>query len=446
MTDNAGLKLIDENGPDPYMKLLFVHQHFGAWGGAETNIQTTARELKRRGHALSLLYAEPTGRNEEAWHDLFPQTFVLPAKERVAAVARVLEKLRPDLIYLHSIADLNVLEALLASATPVIRMVHDHALYCLRGYKYHPLTRKVCERPASFHCVFPCLASVARNRGAGLPLKFVSYRERLRELELSRRCKRLVVYSDYSRAELVRNGFDPARIQIHVPLPTRPEGPVSSFSERNLVLFAGQIIRGKGVDLLLRALAKVRVPFECEILGDGNHRRYCEKLCSSLGLSGRVRFRGFVPPDQMERSYLEASAFAMSSVWPEPFGLVGPEAMRYGLPVVAFDAGGIREWLLDGENGFLVPWMDTDSFAARLQELLLDKTLGRQMGWRGRERVHREYAAPVQVARLESLFNNVLAESADTSLSVAPHPAELPSPFATLTGNASGQTKALAYE
>ena len=431
------------------MKLLFVHQHFGAWGGAETNIQITAKELKERGHSLSFLHAHQTGRAEEPWREVFSPVHALPHKqaERRVFIERVLEDIDPDLIYLHSFADLEAMELLVGRGVPVVRMVHDHAMYCLRGYKYHPVTRRICHRPASLRCVFPCMGPLARNRGAGLPFKFVSFRERLKEIKLSQRCQRHVVYSEYSKAELVQNGFDPARIHIHVPLRSQgAAGPLSSFSQRNLVLFAGQIIRGKGVDLLLRALAKVRVPFECEILGEGNHRRYCEKLSAKLGLSGRVRFRGFVSPEQMQGSYLDASLFAVSSVWPEPFGLVGPEAMRYGLPVVAFDAGGIREWLIDGENGFLVPWMDTDSFAARVQELLLNKDLSRQMGQRGRERVHREYAAPVQVTRLEALFDEVLRERRRSGIArrVEQIDFRAPATLSTRGGQPTDATNALA--
>src|SRR6185436_12837217 len=98
----------------------------------------------------------------------------------------------------------------------------------------------------------------------------------------------------------------------------------------------------------------------CLILGDGNHRAHCERLCRKLGLEDRVQFRGFILRHELKDFYLESSVFVVSSLWPEPFGLVGPEAMRYGLPVVAFDAGGIKEWLIDGQNGYLVPWKDTE--------------------------------------------------------------------------------------
>jgi glycosyltransferase involved in cell wall biosynthesis len=393
------------------MRVLFVHQNFGAFGGAETNIQITADELVQRGHCVALMYVAETGRNTKSWERTFSTRFQLPASGRLNAIASAVESFDPDIIYFHTLPDVEVLEALLDSSAPVIRMVHDHSLYCLRSYKYNPLTRAVCHRSASLYCAFPCMAPIARNRNGGFPLKWAGFAAHQRELELSRQCKAFIVYSEYSRAELVKNGFDAERIHIHVPMRCGANVPTSSFSGRNLILFAGQIIRGKGVDLLAKALAKLKVPFECLILGDGNHRRYCQRLCARLNLADRVQFRGFVPPDELQRFYVDASVFVVPSVWPEPFGMVGPEAMRYGLPVVAFDAGGIKEWLIHGENGFLVPWMDTSGFAVRIEELLRNKDLGRQMGRNGCERVNRVYSAPRQVDRLEQIFMSLAVES-----------------------------------
>jgi glycosyltransferase involved in cell wall biosynthesis len=392
------------------MRLLFVHQHFGAFGGAETNIQITADELVRRHHAVALLYSEETGRGSESWQHTFPTRFQLPATRRSEAIASVLDAFQPDLIYFHSFSDIEVIETLLASEIPVVRMVHDHSLYCPRSYKYNPLTRAICNRPASSYCVFPCMASIARNRSGGLPLKWTELSAHRRELELSKRCERFIVYSEYSKTELVSNGFAPEKIHLHVPMRCSTDVPTSSFSSRNLILFAGQIIRGKGVDLLLRALAKLTVPFECIILGDGNHRPHCQRLCTRLGLDDRVQFRGFVPQQELQKFYLDASVFAVPSVWPEPFGMVGPEAMRYGLPVVAFDSGGIKEWLIHRENGLLAPWMDTRSFASHIEELLLKKDLAGRLGQNGRERVNRVYSAPRQIDTLEHLFMAVTGE------------------------------------
>jgi glycosyltransferase involved in cell wall biosynthesis len=382
------------------MKLAFVHQYLGALGGAETDILLSATHLRQRGYQLALLYESGTGRNEDSWRSVFHEQVPL-----VAGVEPFLNQVQPDLVYLHSISNLDVLEALVRSGKPLVRHVHDHRLYCLRGYKYNYFTREICRRPTGLHCILPCAAFVGRNPAGKFPLRWQSYAAKRKEILLNQRCHQFIAYSQYHKQELVRNGFAPERVHVNAPVRSPgSDGPVSSLGERNLVLFAGQIIRGKGVDLLLRALSKVRVPFEAIILGDGNHRPYCERLCRRLGLSDRVRFEGFVSREIMKEFTLQASVLVVSSVWPEPFGFVGPEALSYGVPVVAFDAGGIREWLFDGENGFLVPWMDTDVMAERIARLLRDKELGRRLGLRGRDLVSQQFDVERQLDALERVL------------------------------------------
>ncbi|MGH7967928.1 MAG: glycosyltransferase family 4 protein, partial [Limisphaerales bacterium] len=394
-------------GKGNHVKLLFVHQTLGQFGGAEINIHLAAEELGRRGCAIDLLYREKTGRGEPAWAGVFGSCLRLPNARRAEFIRGIVREGKHELIYLHNLADLEVIEALLDSGVPVARMVHDHSLYCMRTYKYNYFTRNICTRPASGYCVFPCLASLARNHVSAFPIRWASYREKRNEIALNRRCCAFVVYSEYQKRELIQNGFDARKIEVCAPVralnpaPTPGTGP-----KRNLILYAGQVIRGKGVDSLLKALARVSADFQCLIFGDGNHKTHCEKLSRKLGLDGRVEFRGYCPPSKLRRHYLEARVFVMSSLWPEPFGMSGPEAMRYGLPVVAFDAGGIREWLIDGENGYLVRWNDVAQFAARIDDLLRNPDRAAQLGRRARERMAR-YDAGHQIDNLLALFQRV---------------------------------------
>ena len=390
------------------MKLLYVHERFGALAGAEANAHITATELGRRGHTLGILHGPSTGKNESGWNATFPNRFPLPPSGTAAATAAALESFQPDVVYVHKMADLEVIRTLVASGRPLVRMVHDHDIYCMRSYKYDYFTRRICTRPASLACIVPCLAPVVRNPDGGFPLKWVSYGAKLREIGLNRQFHRMVVVTTYMRDELLRNGFDPGRIRIHAPVPRMGDPDLrSSFSERNLILYAGQIIRGKGVDVLLEALAKVRSRFECVILGDGNHREYCQELSRRLGLADRVTFKGFIPQEELKAYYRECSVVALSSVWPEPIATIGLEVMRYALPVVAFDAGGIKDWLLDGQNGYLVPWMDREAFASRLDDLLQDKARARSMGEAGLRLVSERYDFDGYIRDLESLFSEV---------------------------------------
>lgn len=392
------------------MRLLYVHERFGALGGAEANARITASELLRRGHQLGLIHGRSTGKDESRWKQAFPERFPLAGSSASSCVSSALNTFRPDLVYVHKMADLGVIQALVDSGLPLVRMVHDHDIYCMKSYKYAYFSRRICRRPVGPYCVFPCTAFLARNRNGIFPIRFVSYGAKKRELALNKRFHRLLVVSEYMKEELLRNGFDSSRIEIRPPVPPTGDQLLrSSFSNRNLILFAGQIIRGKGVDVLLRALALLQCRFECVILGEGSHRAACERLSRKLGLSGRVHFMGFVPQEQLKEYYRECSVLALSSVWPEPIATIGLEAMRYALPVVAFDAGGVKDWLRDGENGFLVPWMDVPAFADRVEQLIRDKHLAKAMGENGLRLAEERFGFDQYIQSLE----NLLMQTAD---------------------------------
>jgi len=412
-------------------KILLVHETFGRLAGAEQNILVTAPRL-REDFALACLYWKRSGKDEAAFEALFPETvsvdFGGPAGAVRSEVAQAIARLNPDLIYVHKCVAIPVLDALVSSGLPVVRMEHDHDIYCMRSYKYFPWNRRICVKKAGPCCLFPCLASIRRDRSRGpFGIQWISYQRQMRCIELSRRFAAQFVVTHYMRDELIRQGFPPERVMIFPPIPA-PAAAVfsSSFSERNLIVFAGQIIRGKGLDVLLRALALCRAPFELAVLGSGSHKAYCEDLTRELKLQDRVRFHGFVPFDKMSEIYREATLVAVPSVWPEPIATIGLEVLRYGLPVVGFDAGGISDWLKDGETGFLIPWMDIPAMASRIDELLTDKNKARRLGAQGREFVNREYAFDPYISRmmrvLHALIDGQAPALADRGLGVRVKP------------------------
>ena len=388
------------------MKILYVHERFGALGGAEVNILATAEAFLNHGHEIGLLHGAGTGKEEGSWLQTFPTRFHYDtASSGRAALSLALRQFKPNVIFLHKLADPVLLAALAENPVPVVRMIHDHDLICMRSYRYNPLNRSICTRATSGWCVFPCGACIARNHDAGLPLKWVSYTAKRREIELNRKLAALVVASRYMKDQLVHNGFHADHISVHAPVPRPTGGTVeSSFDSRNLVVYSGQIIRGKGVDVLLESLAKLTTHFEAVIIGEGSHRSYCERLSRRLGLSHRVHFTGFVPQAELKIYHRNASVAVVSSVWPEPFGAVGLEAMRCGLPVVGFESGGIGEWLIDGETGYLVPWMDRQQYAGRIEGLLRNKKLARTLGENGRELSERRFSFPSYIRDLEGLL------------------------------------------
>jgi glycosyltransferase involved in cell wall biosynthesis len=159
------------------------------------------------------------------------------------------------------------------------------------------------------------------------------------------------------RAEFVRHGVAPERA-FAIPLfPAAAGGaaahpPPSEFR----VLFMGRMTDRKGGDFLVRALALASrgagIAIPATFVGEGPRRARWERLARSLGVE--AVFTGWLEGDAKADALRAASLLAVPSVWPEPFGLIGLEAGAFGVPALAFDVGGVRDWLAHGENGWLV--------------------------------------------------------------------------------------------
>ena len=178
------------------------------------------------------------------------------------------------------------------------------------------------------------------------------------------RFRKIVVISRFMKGRLVANGIPEGKVaveppEVHIPKPTR--GGASPVPAVDL-LFVGQLIRGKGLHLLLEAMAKLGPERTLDVVGTGNMEAALKSRAERLGLSSRVRWRGFRenPQDWMRA----AKCVVVPSFWQEPYGLVAAEAVSVGAKVVAFAVGGLPE-ACQGK-ATLVPAGDIDALAAAI--------------------------------------------------------------------------------
>ena len=204
------------------------------------------------------------------------------------------------------------------------------------------------------------------------------------------------------RNNLLINGFRDESIHLLPPVVAVPDAVPRTESDGPLrILYVGQLIRGKGVDLMLEALARLTVPWRATIVGDGNDGAMLKDLAASLRIAECVRFTGWA--DDPETFFADCDAAVFPSRWQEPFGLSGAEAQAHGVPVAAFDVGGVREWLEDGVSGFAVPEKDLSALAEKLELFYREPELRKKMGDAGRERMRRRFSAERFLAATEAL-------------------------------------------
>ncbi len=191
--------------------------------------------------------------------------------------------------------------------------------------------------------------------------------------------------SDSTRDDLVRRGVPRERIEVIYPGVDAvwycPDD-ATPRSARPTFLYLGRLKRYKGVEIALRAVAAAcagGADLALDIAGQGDDRPRLERLAAALRVANRVRFLGFVPPDEKRRLMRAAWAVVLPSP-KEGWGITNVEAAACGTPALASDSPGLRESVRHGETGFLVPHGDVAALAARMLELARDPALVARLG------------------------------------------------------------------
>lgn len=199
----------------------------------------------------------------------------------------------------------------------------------------------------------------------------------------------VVAVSPSTRDDLVRRGMDPSSIQVipnGVDADTLTPGPAEERYAEPTFLYLGRLKRYKGVDLILRALARLgdRTPApRLLVAGTGDHAQALRSLAEELGVASRVEFLGFVPEERKLELFRRSWVHVLTSP-KEGWGIANVEAAACGTPTVASDAPGLRDSVVHGETGYLVPHGDVDALAETLVHILDEPELRARLGEQAR--------------------------------------------------------------
>lgn len=217
-----------------------------------------------------------------------------------------------------------------------------------------------------------------------------------------------VVVLSESWQQWVRSTFPLSAVRvipnpIHVPEPTSKEVRTPCA-----LLFFGRLGKRKGVYDLLQAVEALvpRYPDMRVLLGGDGELETVRVQADALGIGRNVELLGWVRGDEKSRLLNVASIFVLPS-YNEGLPMSVLEAMVHGLPVVSTSIGGIPEAVRDGEEGFLVCPGDVHALSDRLDRLLADSSLRRQMGQAARKRAVSHFGATGIVDRWVELYREL---------------------------------------
>jgi D-inositol-3-phosphate glycosyltransferase len=199
--------------------------------------------------------------------------------------------------------------------------------------------------------------------------------------------------------------------------------------DETIILQLGRMVPRKGVDNVVKALAKLKESNarllivggefdEKDVLSNPEIRRL-HQLADNLGVSSSVTFAGRKNRDLLKFYYSAADVF-VTTPWYEPFGITPLESMACGTPVIGADVGGIKYSVVNGETGLLVAPNDADALALSIDKLASDKELLVQMSRRGLKRVNAEFSWAIVARQADQLYQRVILTSRHTSTLIPP--------------------------
>ncbi|TAK66838.1 MAG: glycosyltransferase family 1 protein [Dehalococcoidia bacterium] len=384
------------------MRVMQITRDYLSNGGIGRYVQELSSAMAEAGDTVAVVCAS-------AASDVQPGVYVVPGCDEFehparaatrAAVVDLGSTFAPDLVLLHAMDDAG-LELELRRRFRVARFVHNH-VHCPSGVDYDGSSLRPCERRQGAACV---AGYVGRRCWSVRKPWTAAYFQRRASAAIDNLRSAPLVFtaSQYVRGRLARQGVDADRVRVapyFAPSCGATMAPAQRPADGTTMLFVGRIVPEKGLAYLLRAMPDMRSPARLIVNGDGPDRLPMESLARKLGLGERVEFIGWTGPEGLSASYAAADVVVVPSLWPEPFGLVGIEAMAYGKPVAAFRSGAIPEWLDDGATGYAVAAGDVAELAGRLDELLGDAALRARMGCAARSRVARDYSRERHLATI----------------------------------------------
>ncbi len=400
------------------MRILIATSHRNLVGGVEKYLHGILSPLAGRGHQLALLYEYRFDPEKECIHSLDLDIPSLGIHEAGSdAGLRFVRDWKPDVVYSQGL-DAAGLQSALLDQYPNVFFAHNYVGTCASGEKCHAFP---APQPCDRRFGPMCLVLYYPRRCGGLnPVTmfrmFELSAEKNAQLE---RYAAILVASAHMRREYERHGVKPENIQV-AALPN-PQGakfhsPARTGSGGNL-LFLGRLTKLKGAGHLLRAIPLAEKtlgrPLAVTVAGDGPERGRLEALARSRQVA--AEFTGWVGSSQKTELFARADLLVVPSLWPEPFGLVGIEAGADGLPAVAYDVGGIPDWLIPGYSGELAPGNPptAEGLAGAIARALSDPSHYAELS-RGAREVAARFTLAAHLTQLENTLESVLRKARNT--------------------------------
>jgi glycosyltransferase involved in cell wall biosynthesis len=396
------------------MHIVWVNDHADFTGGCEHHIYQTVQLFSQLNVQSTLLYKLGAPNNTK-FMSIFDQAYPM------VDLDLQMTELAPDVVYVHGITDLDNLRIIVSQPCQTVRFFHDQKLFCLREHKYTAIGNKTCDQKVGIAC-YTCLGFIKRSDSV-IGVQFKTLRKQREELAVNQKFDQFVVGSAYMAQQLERHGFRKEKITTAIlfsqPLDSMVSQPKflasDKFGENKIqphqLLFVGQLVRGKGLDTLIKAISQCRSNIKLIICGTGSMESRYKALVSNLKLESNIQFMGRQSTEQLNMHYQKSAAVVIPARAPETFCLVGLEALQHGTPVIATNVGGMSEWFKHNFNGLEFEANSEKQLANVIERLVDDSDMQLRLRNNIANDNYDRFSPNYHISVVHSLFERMLEAS-----------------------------------
>ena len=319
--------------------------------------------------------------------------FVLDRARQFGAVCHVVPGLVQPFHAINDIRAFREIVALLRRRRPDV--VHAHTS---KAGILGRLGAWVCGIPSVFTAHAWCFAEGTswKWKAFGVPFEWLASMSGGPIINVSDANRRLALHYRIASAERL--------VTIHNGVPDAQPNYEVARTEPPAIIMVARFAPPKRQVELLETCARIKMPFRLQFAGAGPAEREVRRRAEQLGMSERVEFLGDC--SDVPARLRKASIFALATNW-EGFPISVLEAMRAALPIVASNVGGVREAVVDGENGFLAERGDWTAFQRCLETLLTDEDLRQRMARKSRRRFEELFTDDQMLRKTFNLYRKV---------------------------------------
>jgi len=404
------------------MRILHVNKFFDLRDGTDIYMNSLMERQARAGHEVHVFSTRAATNAKTPDARLFVERYDFSKSEGLGrdlrkglafvwnraarrGMRQAIRDFRPDVVHLHNIyhhLSTSILAEIRTARLPCVQTLHDYKLAC-PNYKMFT-EGAVCERckggryyeAIRHHCLWP---SAPPNALAALEMGMTKLRH-----SYERTVRLFICPSQFMADKMAAWGEPPPKMLV-IPNPVEA-APRSATRDGNHLLFAGRLSAEKGIEVLIRAAA--RVPeLEVRLAGTGPDEARLRTLAGGLA-ARNVVFLGFVKRSEHLELWERAQAFVVPSFWYENASIAALEAMAQGLPVLASRIGGLPEQVADGETGLLVEPQNVEAWEQALRHFMsLSAEAKLSMSRKAQARAADLYSWPGHMEKIFSAYARV---------------------------------------